>query len=91
MGALQLEGVYRETVRFAIAADAPVIVGTGQAEPIKLGSEVPYSQGGDTLHIWDWSKSPQSRVMKNTRLWPQDVLQHLSHGQTWKLDDFNKK
>lgn len=72
LGGTQNEGVYRETVRFAIAADASVIVGTGSAEPVRLGAEVPYEKGGNTLNIWDWSKSPLSRVMKDLRLWPQD-------------------
>jgi WD40 repeat protein len=65
-------GIYRRTVRFAFASDAPVIVGTGRAEPIELGAEVPYSDRGDTLHVWDWSKSRTSRVMKDIRLWPED-------------------
>ncbi|MDB5387258.1 MAG: protein kinase [Planctomycetaceae bacterium] len=67
-------GIYRENIRFAIAADAPVIVGMGKQNPIKLGARVPYLQGGDTLHVWDWSKSPLSRVMKETRLWVHDVF-----------------
>jgi WD40 repeat protein len=65
-------GVYRRTVRFAFAADAPIIVGTGRANPIELGAEVPYEQSGHTLHMWDWSKSGVSRVMKDVRLWPDD-------------------
>lgn len=65
-------GVYRRTVRFALAADAPIIVGTGRAEPIELGAEVPYEESGHTLHVWDWSKSGLSRVMKDVRLWPDD-------------------
>jgi WD40 repeat protein len=81
-GGAQMEGIYRETVRFAIAANAPVIVGTGRAEPIALAAEVPYSQSGDTLHIWDWSKSPLSRVMKDVRLWPHDVFAVSPDGKT---------
>jgi hypothetical protein len=65
-------GVYRRTVRFAFAADAPIIVGTGRAEPIELGAEVPYEESGHTLHVWDWSKSGSSRILKDTRLWPDD-------------------
>lgn len=65
-------GVYRRTVRFAFASDAPIIVGTGRAEPIELGEEVPYEERGDTLHVWDWSKSTLSHVMKDARLWPDD-------------------
>lgn len=65
-------GIYKRTVRFAFASDAPIIVGTGRAEPIELGAEVPYEERGDTLHVWDWSKSKLSHVMKDTRLWPDD-------------------
>jgi len=78
----QMEGIYRETVRFAFASDAPVFVGTGRAEPIALGAEVPYTPAGDTLHIWDWSKSPLSRVMKDIRLWPTDVFAVSPDGKT---------
>jgi WD40 repeat protein len=67
-----MEGVYRQNVRFAVAAAAPVIVGTGGAEPIDLGSEIPYSRGGDTLHVWDYRQSPRSRVFTDTRLWADD-------------------
>ncbi len=76
-------GIYRTTVRFAIAADAPVIVGTGRAEPIALGAEVPHEQAGDTLHVWDWSKSPMSRVIKDTRLWPDEVFAVSPDGRTF--------
>lgn len=71
-GGVSLEGVYRKTVAFVSAAAAPVIVGTGQADPIELGAHVPYSQAGHTLHVWDWSKSKASRVFKDTRLSPDD-------------------
>jgi WD40 repeat protein len=81
-GGASLEGVYRTTVRFAIAADAPVIAGTGRAEPIALGAEVPLEQGGHTLHVWDWSKSPMSRVFKDTRLWPDEVFAVSPDGKT---------
>lgn len=69
-----MAGVYKETVRFAYASNVPIIVGTGQGEPLDLGARVPYSQGGHTLHIWDWSTSPKSRVMKDTRLWPHEIF-----------------
>ena len=76
-----LAGIYRKTVAFATAADAPIIIATGHADPIDLGTEVPYEPAGDTLHIWDWSKSPTSRVMKDTRLWPLDVVALSPNGQ----------
>jgi WD40 repeat protein len=70
-GGLAVQGIYKATVRFARASDAPILVGTGRQESIELGAEVPYTSGGDTLHVWDWSKSRQSRVMKDIRLWPE--------------------
>lgn len=46
----------------AVAADAPVIVTTGRAKPIRLGEQVPYNATKDTtLHVWDWHKSNESR------------------------------
>lgn len=62
-------GIIRANVRFAFAANAPVMVATGRVEPIRLGAHIPYSEGGDTLHVWNWSKSPLSRVLKDVRLW----------------------
>ena len=62
------EGLIRPTVRFARASDAPIIVGTGGLEPIELGAEVPYASRSDTLHVWDWSRSRKSRVMKDVHL-----------------------
>lgn len=64
------EGFLGETVRFARASDAPILVGTGGQEPIELGAEIPYASRRDTLHVWDWSKSRQSRVMQDIRLLP---------------------
>lgn len=69
-----MAGIYRDTVQFAYAADAPVIVVTGRKDPLKLGAEIPYSQSGDTLHFWDWSKSPLSQMMPGTRLWPHEIF-----------------
>ena len=69
-----LAGVYRDTIQFAYAADAPIIVGTGRQDPLKLGAEIPHSQEGNTLHIWDWSKSPMSQVKPETRLWPHEIF-----------------
>jgi WD40 repeat protein len=69
-----LSGIYKDTVHFEFAFNAPIIVGTGQKEPLNLGAHVPYSQSGNTLHLWDWSKSPVSRVLADTRLWPHDVF-----------------
>jgi hypothetical protein len=68
------EGWIWATVRFARASDAPILVGNGGPEPIELGAEVPYKNRGNTLHVWDWSKSRQSRVMKGIGLLPDQVF-----------------
>jgi dipeptidyl aminopeptidase/acylaminoacyl peptidase len=57
-----LAGIPRQNVRFAFASDAPVIVGTGRREPIRLGESVPYGENGNWLHVWNWSQAPVSRV-----------------------------
>jgi len=73
-GEFGFEGILRTTARFARACDAPIIVGTGGQEPIELGAEVPYEHRGDTLHVWNWSRSRQSRVMKDVRLLPDQTF-----------------
>src|SRR5260370_2279259 len=73
-GGLALAGLLRATARFARASDAPIIVGTGSKEAIELGAEVPYASRGYTLHVWDWSKSRQSRMMKDVRLLPDQTF-----------------
>lgn len=62
-------GIYKTNVVFASATNAPIIVGSGRLTPIELGAQIPYSEYGTTLHLWDWSKSTKSRVLKDTRLW----------------------
>jgi hypothetical protein len=96
------EGLIRPTVRFARASDAPIIVGTGGQEPIELGAEVPYTSRSDTLHVWDWSKSRKSRVMKDIHLspdqsfclspdgtqlvWAKGDVVHLTNGERSTID-----
>src|SRR5947207_3199776 len=50
------------------------IVGRGRQEPMELGAEVAYLDRGETLNVWEWSKSQQSRVMKDIRLWPDQTF-----------------
>jgi WD40 repeat protein len=61
-------GAIRPNIRFDFAAQAPVIVGTGGRQPIRLGGSVPCENAGDTLNVWNWEKSPESRVFKNVPL-----------------------
>jgi len=63
-------GVYRTHFACAAASNAPVIVATGHKEPLELGAYMPYNRAGDTLHVWDWSKSSKSRCFPGVRLWP---------------------
>jgi WD40 repeat protein len=79
---LAAQGLIRPTVQFAVASDAPIIVGTGGQEPIELGAEVPYESGGNTLHVWDWSRSKLSKVLKDIRLFPDQKI-CVSPDGTW--------
>ena len=97
-----MAGVYRPNFRSVVAGDAPVMVATGQRDPLQLGAHAPYRLGGHTLHIWDWSKSSLSRVEKDTRLWahelfalspdgrhlvwPKGKVIHLATGEESKID-----
>lgn len=49
--------------RLAIAPAAPVLVGTGGEKSITLGGTVPAGTVGARLHVWNWEKSPDSRVL----------------------------
>jgi WD40 repeat protein len=49
----------------AVATGARILVSTGGARPIRLGEQQPYDSSG-TIHVWDWSKSDESRVLKVT-------------------------
>jgi hypothetical protein len=79
---IALAGLIEPTVRFAFAADAPVIVGTGRREPIELGANVPYSEYGDTLHVWNAAESKTSRVWKDVRLWEHQRFALTPDGRT---------
>jgi hypothetical protein len=46
----------------AIAADAPVIVTLGGAQPIRLGGQWK-DDGTRLLHVWDWRRSEMSRPL----------------------------
>jgi outer membrane protein assembly factor BamB len=47
----------------AVASAAPVLVSTGGPAPIKLGDTTPAGRVGTRLHVWNWEKSPTSRVL----------------------------
>ncbi len=49
--------------RLAVAAAAPVFVSTGGATPIRMGGTVPAGTVGERVHVWNWEKSPESRVL----------------------------
>jgi hypothetical protein len=46
----------------AVAAEATVIVSTGGNKPIRLGAKLPWDRN-NVLHVWDWSKSDESRPL----------------------------
>src|SRR5262249_28371786 len=62
--------------------NAPVLVGTGQTDPLPLGAFVPYSRGGHTLHVWDWSKDNVSHVYKDIRLFESQRFAVSPDGKT---------
>lgn len=49
--------------RLAVAGAAPVLVATGGEKSITLGGTVPAGTVGARLHVWNWEKSPDSRVL----------------------------
>jgi hypothetical protein len=52
----------------AVADKAPFLVSTGDDKPIRLGDKLRYDPAkDDTLHIWDWSKSTESRPFRLAR------------------------
>jgi hypothetical protein len=57
-----MAGVWR-TPRLAVASNAPVFVSTGGTAPIRMGDTVPAGTVGERVHVWNWEKSPESRVL----------------------------
>jgi hypothetical protein len=76
------QGIIRDTVRFASASDAPILVATGGLEPLELGADVPYDSRADTLHVWNWSQSTRSQVWPEVRAWVEQRF-CLSPDGTW--------
>jgi WD40 repeat protein len=78
------------------AEGAPVIVANGGKEPIRLGSTT--REGGGFLHVWDWSKSPVSRVLPDVEFWgtervalsPDGKLLVWARGEILKLETGEK-
>jgi WD40 repeat protein len=63
-----------------VADDATILVSTGPDRPIRLGEALRYSHGRDnTVHVWDWSKSDESRPLKGVHGCSMDV----SPGGEW--------
>jgi len=59
-------------VRAAVAHSAPVLVANGPADPVRLGAALPQREETGRLHVWNWSKSAQSRVVDGVELWPSE-------------------
>ena len=77
-----LAGIYRTHFRAVIAGKAPVIVATGRDKPLPIGAYMPYQDAGDTLHVWNWSRSPTSRVYEDIRLLPHEQFALSPDGRT---------
>ena len=58
------------SIRAAVAEHATVLVANGGPAPIRLGSGVPLPEVGGHVHVWDWSRSPVSRIVLDAELWP---------------------
>lgn len=82
-------GLIRSNTRAAVAENAPVIVANGGMKPIHLGEFVPYREAGSFLHVWDWSKSPMSRVLPRTHLGEKNRIAISPDGQrlVWAKGD----
>jgi len=67
-------GAVRPNVALHVAANSAIIAANGGHDPIHLGAWIPYRELGNFLHVWDWSKSPLSRVVPQARLLMDDCI-----------------
>ncbi|MBI3866389.1 MAG: WD40 repeat domain-containing protein [Planctomycetia bacterium] len=79
--AVAMAGLWIPNVRAVVAESGTVIVANGGAKPIRLGTWVPQQEAGGVLHVWDWSKSPESRVYKDVELWAGELITLSPTGQ----------
>ena len=60
---------WTSSIQTVVAQHAPVMIANGGNSPIHLGEWIPQRASGGSLHIWDWSLSPISRVVPEVELW----------------------
>ena len=60
---------WTSSIQTVVAQNAPVMIANGGNSPIHLGEWIPQRESGGSLHIWNWSKSPISRVVPEVELW----------------------
>ncbi len=60
--------IYRGSTRAIVAESAPIIVASGRNEPIELGAWIAQRDADNSFHIWDWSRSSRSRILKSVEL-----------------------
>lgn len=62
-------GVTASYLNVVVAESAPVMLANGRGESIGLGAALTRLKAGEgSVHIWDWSQSPHSRVLEGVRL-----------------------
>jgi WD40 repeat protein len=62
-------GLTASYLNVVVAESAPIMLANGRGESIGLGAALMGLKAGEgSVHIWDWSQSPHSRVLKGVRL-----------------------
>jgi hypothetical protein len=68
-GLSESAGVTASYLNVVVAESAPIMLANGRGESIGLGAALTGLKAGEgSVHIWDWSQSPHSRVLKGVRL-----------------------
>ncbi|MHC4402066.1 MAG: WD40 repeat domain-containing protein [Planctomycetota bacterium] len=63
------DGVDPSYLMTVVAESAPIMLANGRGETIELGAWMPGLKAGEgAVHVWDWSRSPRSRVLKDVEL-----------------------
>jgi len=62
------DGATPSYLNAVVAESAPIMLANGRGETIALGAWMPGLKSREgAVHMWDWSQSPQSRVVKASR------------------------
>jgi outer membrane protein assembly factor BamB len=57
------------SIQVLVADRAPVLIAGGPGEPVRLGARVAEAKSGGALHVCDWSRSRESRVVPGVEFW----------------------